>query len=117
MNTELATLTRVMKALSDPTRVSILKMLEDKELCVCEIQASVGLAQPTVTRHLKVLEDAGLVSRKRQGQWVNFSLDGSASPHAAAMLELLGGWLEEDEHVRNLRFGIKSLDRTTLCKS
>jgi ArsR family transcriptional regulator len=52
---------RVMKALSDPNRVKIMKMLEAKELCVCEITAILGLAQSTVSKHLKILEDADLV--------------------------------------------------------
>ena len=55
-----------MKALSDPNRVRVLKLLEDdRELCVCNIQAFLELAQSTVSRHMKVLEDAGLVERRR----------------------------------------------------
>ena len=50
--------TRVMKALSDPNRVKIVKLLERRSLCVCELQAALGIAQPTVSSHLKVLEDA-----------------------------------------------------------
>jgi ArsR family transcriptional regulator len=46
---------RVMKALSDPNRVKVVKMLQHKEMCVCEIQFALGLAQPTVSKHLKVL--------------------------------------------------------------
>ncbi|MDD5533195.1 MAG: metalloregulator ArsR/SmtB family transcription factor, partial [Syntrophales bacterium] len=47
---------RVAKALSDPSRLKILKMLQRKELCVCELQAHLGIAQPTVSKHLKILE-------------------------------------------------------------
>jgi ArsR family transcriptional regulator len=57
---------KVMKALSDPNRVKLLKMLQKRMMCVCEIQAALGIAQPTVSKHLKLLEDAGLViGRKR----------------------------------------------------
>ena len=88
---------RVMKALSDPNRVRVLKLLQAKELCVCEIQSVLGLAQSTVSKHLKILEDAGLVDRRRQGTWIIYSLaDGSDSPYAAAMLQELSGWLDED---------------------
>mgnify|MGYP005851993255 CR=1 FL=1 len=52
--------TKVMKALSDPNRVRILKMLQHQSLCVCEMQAALNIAQPTVSNHLKVLEEAGL---------------------------------------------------------
>ena len=52
---------KVMKALSDPDRVKILKMLQRQMMCVCEIQAALKLAQPAVSSHLKMLEEAGLV--------------------------------------------------------
>ena len=62
---------KVMKALSDPNRVKIIKMLQQRnDLCVCEMRTVLKLAQPTVSKHLKVLENAGLVSsaaRKNSG--------------------------------------------------
>lgn len=57
----------VIKALSDPNRVKLLKMLQERVMCVCEIQAALGIAQPTVSKHLKILESAGLVGRKKDG--------------------------------------------------
>jgi ArsR family transcriptional regulator len=51
---------KVMKALSDPNRVKLLKLLQKREMCVCEIQAALGISQPTVSKHLKILEGAGL---------------------------------------------------------
>ena len=56
---------KVMKAMSDPNRVKLLKMLQKREMCVCEIQAALKIAQPTVSKHLKVLEGAGLVERQK----------------------------------------------------
>lgn len=88
---------RVMKALSDPSRVRVLKLLEQKELCVCEIQAVLGLAQSTVSKHMKLLEDAGLVERSRQGSWIIYSLaDDSESEYAKEMLSSLKNWLNDD---------------------
>ena len=78
---------RVMKALSDPNRVKIIKMLEKKEMCVCELTAALGLAQPTVSKHLKQLEDAELVGSRKDGPWVNYSLAEEDSPYATAMLK------------------------------
>ena len=101
------TFIRVMKALSDPNRVRVLKILQDKELCVCEIQNVLGLAQSTVSKHMKILEDAGLVDRKRQGTWIIYSLaDGSESEYAAAMLEKLHGWLDHDKELAQLRMAL-----------
>jgi ArsR family transcriptional regulator len=94
---------RVMKALSDPNRVRVLKLLEGGALCVCEIQDVLGLAQPTVSLLMKTLEDAGLVHKERQGTWMFYSLaEDSPSPYAKTMLALVKGWLNEDEEVRNL---------------
>ena len=94
---------RVMKALSDPNRVRVLKLLEGGALCVCEIQDVLGLAQPTVSLMMKTLEDAALVDKERQGTWMFYSLaDDSPSPYARSMLALVRGWLNEEEEVKKL---------------
>ena len=73
--------TKVMKALSDPNRVKMIKLLQQKTMCVCELQAALKLAQPTVSKHLKILEEAGLVEYEKDGLWVNYFLaDGKNSP-------------------------------------
>lgn len=108
--------TRVMKALSDPGRVKILKMLQERTLCVCEIQAAMEIAQPTVSKHLKLLEEAGLVASFREGLWVNYHLaDGSANPYAAALLGNLRHWLEDDPEIRRIRTSLPGVDRRNLC--
>ena len=56
---------KVMKAFSDPNRVKIIKLLQQKSMCVCELQGALNLAQPTVSKHLKILEEAGLVDYKK----------------------------------------------------
>ncbi len=93
-----------MKALSDPNRVRVLKLLENKALCVCEITEVLGLAQPTVSSHMKILEDAGLVKKDRQGTWMIYSQsDGSESVYAGAMLVTLKDWLDEDDELQRMR--------------
>jgi ArsR family transcriptional regulator, arsenate/arsenite/antimonite-responsive transcriptional repressor len=107
---------KVMRALSDPNRVKILKLLQQREMCVCEIQAALGIAQPTVSKHLKSLEDAGLVGRKKDGLWVNYSLtDGSRSRYAASLLGNLRHWLDDDVEIRHLSKQSKGLRRENLC--
>jgi ArsR family transcriptional regulator len=97
-------LLRVMKALSDPGRLRILKLLEARELCACEIISLLGLAQPTISRHMKVLSDAGLVAGRKVGPWVHYRLaEGEASPYAREMLALVAGWLGDDAEVAGLR--------------
>ncbi len=92
-----------MKALSDPNRVRVLKLLERGELCVCEIQNLLGLAQSTVSKHMKLLEDAGLVERNREGTWILYSLaDGRESPYAKGMLAQLRNWLDDDGELQKM---------------
>lgn len=103
---------RVMKAVSDPARIKILKMLQRKVMCVCEIQEALGTAQSSASKHLKILEDAGMITYNKDGLWVNYSLaDGSQSPYAANMLGNLKHWLEEDEDIRLLIDRLPDINR------
>lgn len=105
------TFLRVMKALSDPNRVRILKLLEKKPLCVCEIQEVLGIAQPTVSSHMKILEDAGLVDKERQGTWMIYrQADGQESVYAVTMLHTLKDWLNEDADLQRM---LNALPETT----
>jgi ArsR family transcriptional regulator len=65
----------IFKALSDETRLRILKLLEKGELCVCDIVASLDMIQPKVSFHLGVLKDAGLIKDRKQGKWIHYSID------------------------------------------
>ncbi len=103
---------RVMKALSDPTRVKILKILERRLMCVCELQTAIGAAQSTTSKHLKILEDAGLVDFHKDGLWVNYTLaDGRQSPYAASILGNLRHWLNDDSDICALMATIDQIDR------
>ena len=108
---------KVMKALSDPNRVKLLKLLQRRRMCVCEIRAAIGIAQPTISKHLKVLETAGLVEREKEGLWVNYTLsDGDRSAYAASLLGNLKHWLEDDQEIRDLFDRSGDLHREDLCR-
>ena len=68
---------RLFKALSDETRIRIIKLLEHGELCVCDIVAALGMVQPKVSFHLGVLKNAGVLKDRKKGKWVHYSLDES----------------------------------------
>lgn len=107
---------KVMKALSDPNRVKIIKMLQRKMMCVCELRAALGIAQPTVSKHLKILEEAGLVDYEKDGLWVNYFLaDGTHSPYAASLLGNIKHWLDDDPEVSELNKKVPFLNRSELC--
>ncbi len=70
-------LLRIFKALSDETRLRILKLLEHGELCVCDIVAALDMIQPKVSFHLSVLKEAGLIKDRKQGKWSYYRIDDS----------------------------------------
>jgi ArsR family transcriptional regulator len=108
---------KIMKALSDPNRVKIIKMLQAKSMCVCEMQAALGIAQPTVSNHLKVLEEAGLVTSHKDGPWVNyFPTDGGSTPYAASLLGNLKHWLKDDPEISGLLENVPGIRREEICK-
>lgn len=108
---------KVMKALSDPNRVKIIKMLQHKTMCVCEMREALQVAQPTVSKHLKLLEDAGLVEFRKDGTWVNYHLtDGSNSPYVASLLGNLRHWLEDNPQIADLTKKIPTIRRENICK-
>jgi ArsR family transcriptional regulator, arsenate/arsenite/antimonite-responsive transcriptional repressor len=72
---EAADLARVLKALADPARLRLLSVIQNAdggEACQCDLTAPIGLSQPTVSHHLKILYDAGLVTREKRGTWAYY---------------------------------------------
>ena len=109
---------KVMKALSDPSRVKIIKALQYRSLCVCELKEALGLAQSTVSKHLKVLEEAELVSFEKDGLWVNFRLNGRPDNHyAKVMLEQVDAWLETNDDIREMLKRLPSIDREFITRN
>jgi ArsR family transcriptional regulator len=84
-----AELARLLKALADPTRlqlVSMVAVLEDGEACVCDLTEPLGLTQPTISHHLKILVDAGIFTRDKRGVWAYYSLVPAALDALAEVL-------------------------------
>ena len=75
--TDASRLAETLRALADPARLRILSMIADSpgaEVCGCELAAPVGLSQPTISHHLKVLHQAGLLDREQRGRWAYYRL-------------------------------------------
>jgi ArsR family transcriptional regulator len=108
----------VLKALADRNRLRIIKMLQRKPMCVCEITAVLGISQPSVSRHLRVLRDAGLVRDRRGGPWIDYepAFD-TDNPTAAELLALLGNLMEDDPQMRADREAAEKAIRTELLCS
>ena len=91
---------QVGRAIADPSRIRILKMLEPGELCVCQITAVLGLAPATVSKHLSVLKAAGLIAQRKAGRWVYYRLaERSTNPYAPAVQALVRRVLGDDETI------------------
>lgn len=105
---------RLMKALSDPNRVRVLKLLQEKELCVCEIQALLGLAQSTTSKHMKLLEDAGLVDSRKEGSWLIYCI-GGASDTACLLLDNLSDQFTDDQALQAMLLGMPQVLRDKQC--
>jgi ArsR family transcriptional regulator len=68
-------LSEQFKALGDPIRLEIIRLLVGKEMCVCDIISSFQVSQPTISHHLKVLKQADLVTDRKEGKWIYYSLN------------------------------------------
>jgi DNA-binding transcriptional ArsR family regulator len=115
----LETFETVSKAVADPSRVRILKLLEGGELCVCQITTVLNLAPGTVSKHLSVLKTAGLLQQRRDGKWVYYRLaERELNPCARKFLDLIGGCLNEDptmEEDRRMLAMVNAVPVQVLC--
>jgi ArsR family transcriptional regulator, arsenate/arsenite/antimonite-responsive transcriptional repressor len=85
-----AGLARLLKALADPTRLRLVSMVaarEGGEACVCDLTEPLGLTQPTISHHLKILVEAGIFTRDKRGVWAYYSLVPSALGALSAVLQ------------------------------
>jgi ArsR family transcriptional regulator len=102
-------LSPIFKALSDPTRLRLLNLLCEGEVCVCFLSEALKLVQPTVSRHLAYLKRAGLVSARREGQWIHYGWARLKDPTARALMEALRDGMTKDEESRRERKKLKRI--------
>ena len=108
---------RIFKALSDKNRMRIMKMLEVKPMCVCEITAVLNLAPSTVSKHLSLLHEAELIEDRKEGRWVNYSLPSKSQIHfVSEMMKLLRRSLKDDPEVVADMEKAKKVNRAELCR-
>jgi len=110
-------LIKVLKAVADKNRMRILKMLEQRNMCVCEIAAVLGINQPSASKHLVILKGVGLISDERNGPWIDYSLcEEKINRYAPELRTAVGRWLNDDACIREDRQRMKKLIREELCK-
>jgi len=111
----------VTRALADENRVRILMALENAELCVCQIIHLLRLAPSTVSKHISILRQAGLVDSRKEGRWVYYRLPmKTASPTVTTTIRWMRQCLTEDTAIADDRKRLKSIramDTQELCKA
>jgi len=108
--------TRIFKALSDPNRLRILKMLQTKSLCVCEITDVLKLATSTVSKHLSILKSTGFIIETKDGKWVNYLINPRPSDaRISSVLSTLDFWISDDQMIISDKQKVKKVDRNEVC--
>src|SRR5438128_11416761 len=93
----------LFRALADHTRLRLLNLMGDDEVCVCFLVEALGVTQPKISRHLAYLRRAGIVSARREGQWMHYRVSQPDDPDAARVLRDVMAWLENDQKMRRGR--------------
>jgi len=102
--------TKLFKALSDESRLRILKMLQTKPLCVCEITEVLNLAVSTVSKHLRILRDAGFLLEEKEGKWINYMINSRpADSRISSILSSLDYWIADEEIIISDKNKIKNI--------
>jgi ArsR family transcriptional regulator len=108
--------TKLFKALSDPNRLRILKMLQAKGLCVCEITEVLELATSTVSKHLSILREAGFIIEEKDGKWVNYMINPRpADPGITSLMSTLDFWVSDDDLILEDKKKVIAVNRNKVC--
>ncbi|MFO8052646.1 MAG: metalloregulator ArsR/SmtB family transcription factor [Candidatus Omnitrophota bacterium] len=107
-------LDKIIKASADANRIRILSMLQEKKMCVCEIAFVLGIAQPSVSRHLKKLKAAGFIAGENKGLWTNYYLC-PQNPYAKSFIKNLRSWVSSDKIIIQDKMKANKADREKLC--
>jgi ArsR family transcriptional regulator, arsenate/arsenite/antimonite-responsive transcriptional repressor len=116
---QVKSLLKSLKALADSNRLRLLGLLLEQPRCVCELQAALGVSQPNVSKHLRILEEAGWLEKTRQGNFINYHVAAGLAPddHRLELLALLAPRLRADPEFRALSLKAAHLNRHILLKN
>lgn len=93
-------LDRLFRALADPTRLRLINLIAEQEICVCYFVEVLAAPQPKISRHLAYLRRAGIVSARREGKWMHYRLAAPADRHAASILKTTVDSLKQDKELQ-----------------
>lgn len=108
--------TKLFKTLSDPNRLRILKMLQIKPLCVCEITDVLELATSTVSKHLSILKETGFIIEEKDGKWVNYMINPQPNdPRISSIISTLDFWIADQKIIEADKIKVTKVDRYIVC--
>ena len=108
------TINLIFKCFADKNRVRILKLLQKKKMCVCELAFVLGVTQPSISRHLKKMKKAGLIESEQEGFWTNYYLS-KGDKCAAAFMRNIKTWLNDDAVIKADLQKAQKASRQKLC--
>jgi len=108
-------LSQIYNMLSDSNRLRILKLLEHKPMCVCELTYVLGISQPSISRHLRKLKVAGLIDRRPDKQWTEYFINRRGDEYSRIVIGNLGGWLNDDPVILEDLGKSAQANRDNLC--
>jgi len=110
--------TKIFRSLSDFNRLRILKALQSKILCVCEIKELLNLANSTVSQHLKVLKQSDFIVERKNGKWVEYMINQHPrDKRVSAILSSLDYWIDDEDTIISDKLKIKDLNRENICNT
>jgi ArsR family transcriptional regulator len=114
---KLENLVKILKAISDESRLRILSMLKEKQnLCVCEIREIIGLSQPAISSHLRILENAGLINNSKDGKWINYRLNSDLGIKVREFLNQILLIIKDSNQITSDKIKIEKVDRFKIIK-
>jgi len=99
----------LFRALADRTRLRLLNLMGDDEVCVCFFVEIINTSQPKISRHLAYLRRAGVVAARREGKWMHYRVVSPPDQHAARLFNEVRAWLTEDAQMQRERARLLSL--------
>ena len=110
-------LSQLYHMLSDKNRLRILKLLEYKPMCVCELTHIIGIRQPSISRHLRKLKETGLIESRQDGQWHEYFVNRQGDEYTRVLMGLLSGWINDDPVVVEDIKKAEQTCRESLCNN
>jgi len=104
----------VFKAIADTNRVRILKLLEKRKMCVCELAHVLDVSQPAMSKQLKKIARAGFIESEQDGFWTNYFIS-TKNDYAKSLFKLLSGWLNNEQVIKEDLKKAERANREKLC--